>query len=114
MHAARRVIGGHVQRLEVVPVGLDLRALGDLEAEPDEHVLEPLPRLGDEVGVPATWSGHDLGEVESLGLECGTPLGCGELGRRAIQALGIAAVASLTAWPAACFSSTVASPRAAS
>ena len=41
----------HVEGLEVVPVGLHLGPLGDLEAEADEHVLEPLPGLGDEVGV---------------------------------------------------------------
>ena len=46
--------GRHVERLEVVPVALDLGALGDREAEADEHVLEALPRLGDEVGVAAT------------------------------------------------------------
>ena len=51
--AAGRVTLGHVQGLEVVPVGLHLGALGDLEAEPDEHVLQPLPRLGHEVGVAA-------------------------------------------------------------
>ena len=48
----------HVEGLEVVPVGLDLGALGDLEAEPDEHVLEPLPGLRDEVGVAAASGGR--------------------------------------------------------
>ena len=56
----------HVERLEVVPVGLDLGPFGDLEAEADEHVLEPLPRLGDEVGVAALRLAGELGEVEPL------------------------------------------------
>ena len=51
VHAAGRVARRHVERLEVVPVGLDLGALGDCEAEADEHVLEPLAGLGDEVEV---------------------------------------------------------------
>ena len=59
----------HVERLEVVPVGLDLGALGDGEAHADEHVLEALPRLGDEVGVAERGVAERLGEVEALGLE---------------------------------------------
>ena len=35
----------------MLPVGLHLRTFGDLEAEADEDVLEPLPRLGDHMGV---------------------------------------------------------------
>ena len=59
----------HVQRLEVVPVGLDLGAFGDLETEPDEHVLEPLPGLGDEVRVSPLRRADELGEVEAFGLD---------------------------------------------
>ena len=57
----------HVQRLEVEPVGLHLGAFGDGEAEPDEHVLEPLPRLRHRVLVAAPGRRQVLGEVESLG-----------------------------------------------
>ena len=64
-----RVPVAHVQGLEVVPVGLHLRALGDLEAEADERVLETFPGLGDEVGVAALRAAHELGEVESLRLD---------------------------------------------
>ena len=49
----RRVSLSHVERLEVVPVGLDLGALRDSEAEADEHVLETFPRLGHQVGMAA-------------------------------------------------------------
>ena len=75
VHAPRRVLRRHVQRLEVVPVGLHLRALGDLEAEPDEHVLQALPGLGDDVCVPAGRAAHHLGEVQPLGGQLGGPLG---------------------------------------
>ena len=43
--------GGKLRALEVVPVGLDLGALGHGEAHADEDVLEPLHGLGDEVEV---------------------------------------------------------------
>ena len=67
--AARRVVLAHVEGLEVVPVGLHLGPFGDLEAEPDEHVLEPLPRLRDEVGVATARLAGELGQVEPLGLD---------------------------------------------
>ncbi len=69
--ASGRVPHAHVERLEVVPVGLDLRAFGDLETEPDEHVLEPFPRLGDEVGVAPGGLADVLRQVEALGLDAG-------------------------------------------
>ena len=83
-HAARRVAGAHVQRLEVVVVGLHLGPFGHLEAEPDEDVLEPLPRLRHRVQVAAPRAGRDLGEVEPLGFE---PQSAG--GRRELRAAGV-------------------------
>ena len=68
-HAAGRVGGRDVERLEVVPVGLDLGTLGHGEAHADEDVLEPVPGLGDEVEVPRSRRVDDLGEVEPLGVE---------------------------------------------
>ena len=52
----RRGPGGrrHVERLEVVPVGLDLGTLGHREAHADEDVLEALAGLGDQVEVAPT------------------------------------------------------------
>ncbi len=44
---------GDVEGAEVVPVGLDLGTLGDLEPHADEHVLEGVPGPGDEVEVAA-------------------------------------------------------------
>ena len=69
---------GEVQRAEVVPLGLDLGALRHREAHADEDVLEPLPGLGDEVGVTQAARGHDLGEVEPFGLELRGPVVVGE------------------------------------
>ena len=71
--AARRVPLAHVEGLEVVPVGLHLGALGDLEAEADEDVLEALPRLGHEVGPTTRRLAGELGEVEALGLDAARP-----------------------------------------
>ena len=66
----------HVQRLEVVPVGLDLWTFGDLEAETDEDVLQALPCLRDEVGVTASRLADELGEVEPFGFDtCDERLG---------------------------------------
>ena len=47
----RRVRRRVVERVEVVVDGLDLGALGDVEAEPDEDVLDLAPGLGDQVQV---------------------------------------------------------------
>ena len=43
LHRAGGMAGREVQGFEVVPVELDLGTLGDLVAEPDEHVLELAP-----------------------------------------------------------------------
>ena len=61
VHAARRVGRGDVERLEVVPVGLGLGALGHREAHADEDVLELGPGLGHEVQVAPGRRGAHLG-----------------------------------------------------
>ena len=53
LHRARRMAGREVERLEVVPVELDLGAFGDLVAEADEHVFELAPDPRDRMQVPA-------------------------------------------------------------
>ena len=91
----------HVQRLEVVPVGLDLGAFGDLEAEADERVLEPFPGLGDEVGVAARRCADELGEVESLAFDPSVERLAAERRRGELSsAAATAAIASLIACPA--------------
>ena len=109
--APRRVRPGHVERLEVVPVALHLGALGDLEAEADEHVLEPLPRLGDDVGVAPSGAHEHLGEVECARRRAGR-----RARRRPAHAQALVDRGGhrrrrprWSAWPAALRSSTVAS-----
>ena len=62
---------GDVERLEVVPGALDLGSFGHRVSHADEHVLEPVPGLGDWMEVPSAQRhllGQALGEVETLGL----------------------------------------------
>ncbi len=66
------MILGNVERLEVAPAGLDLGALGYLVSEADEHVLERLADLGDEVQMPAEPTREHLGQIETVR---GEPLG---------------------------------------
>ena len=49
LHGARRVVGPEVERVEVEPLGLDDRALGDLPAHRDEDVGDQLGAGGDRV-----------------------------------------------------------------
>ena len=71
---------GDVERLEVVPGGLDLGTFRHGEAHADEHVFETVAGLGDQVGVTAAELTANLGEVEPLVFEL-SGAGCGlELG----------------------------------
>ena len=78
----------HVQRLEVVPVGLHLGTFGDLEAEADERVLQPFPCLGHEVGVAALRSADELGEIESFGVDPRVERLAAERGAAALERRG--------------------------
>ena len=49
LHLAGRVVGREVERVEVVPLGLDLRSLGHLVAHADEDVDQPLGQRRDRV-----------------------------------------------------------------
>ena len=88
VHAARRVVGWQVECLEVVPVGLDVGTLGDLEPEPDEHVFEPFPRLRHDMSVAAPWSRHHLGEVDPFRSELSDALGRCKVSTPLSQAFG--------------------------
>jgi hypothetical protein len=48
-HRARRVVAADVERVEVQPLGLELGALGDLVAHPDEDVGDPVGQRGQRV-----------------------------------------------------------------
>ena len=70
--AAGRVVRPDVQRVEGQPLGLDLRALGDLPAHADEDVLDP---LGDEADrVPGAERRLRAQDGEVLGLLDEDPL----------------------------------------
>jgi len=60
------VRGRDVERLEVVPVVLDLRTLGDAVTEADEDVLELALDLGHEVQVTAHATVRSRGQVEPV------------------------------------------------
>src|SRR5438270_9755674 len=84
----------HVESLEVVPVGLDLWALGHGVAHADEQVFELVASLGDQVQVSSLATTDHLCEVETLGLEKALAFAGPELGsprrQRAVDAcLGV-------------------------
>ena len=63
---------GDVESLEVAPARLYLGTLRDLIAHADEHVLERLTRLGDQVQVAGETTRQDFGQIEAVGREpCG-------------------------------------------
>src|SRR5438445_3075770 len=66
LHGARRVRGRDVERLEVVPVVLDLRTFGDAVPEPGEDVLQLALDLRDEMQMPPGTAVPAGGEVETL------------------------------------------------
>src|SRR4051812_1382627 len=71
----------HVEGLEVVPVGLDLRPLRYRVAHGHEQVLELVAGLGHEVTMSPrrTPALDDFGQVEPLRLDAELPLAGGEL-----------------------------------
>ncbi len=66
---ARGVVRGDVQRVEVVPIVLDLRALGDGEAHVGEDRGDLLGDLADRVDGPRRAGPRGQGHVEPFGLE---------------------------------------------
>ena len=83
LHVARGVVGRHVQRLEVVPVGLDLRPRADHEPELEEDVLDLAPHLRQRVQRPQPPTARRQRHVDdarqvfaqALLVEPGQPLG---------------------------------------
>ena len=78
LHRARRVVGRVVQRGEVEPVVLDLRAVAHVEAHAAEDLLDALPRQADGVqpALPARAAGQR--HVQCLGLQLALQLGIGQ------------------------------------
>ena len=66
LHLPRRVVGAEVQGVEVEPLVLDLRALGDLPAEPDEEVGDLLREDVERVAGAQRPAPHGDGDVHAL------------------------------------------------
>ena len=101
LHRAGRVCRRDVERLEVVPVVLDLGTLGDPVAEPDEDVLELAPDLRDEVEVTVAATVPTDGEVDRSGRRRPPARPPARLARGLDAARSTAARYAPTAWPAA-------------
>ena len=90
----------HVERLEVVPVVLDLGALGDAVAQAHEDVLELALHLRDEVQVAPRAAVAAEGEVEAVALPACAASTAASSARRASTSSAIAAFVSATDLPA--------------
>ena len=66
LHRARGVVGAEVERVEVEPLGLDARALGDLPAHRHEDVGDPLGQRRDRVPGAARPAVPGQGDVDDL------------------------------------------------
>ena len=88
LHRAGGVAGQDVQRLEVVPVVLDLGPLHDAVAHAHEDVLELALHLGDEVEVPAGAAVAAEGEVEAVALPAVAASAAASSARRASASVG--------------------------
>ena len=67
MHRARRMVRGEVQRLEVVPVVLDLGTFGHRIAELRENRLDALARAGERMDGAALAIASRLGDIDAFG-----------------------------------------------
>src|SRR4249919_1975727 len=107
VHRARRVVRREVQRLEVVPVVLDLRTIGQRIAQATEDVGDALQRAADGMDSTARgvatrqrdvdgFSGHTYGKdgCMQLGLACGKRLADGVAG----TVDGFAGLLALIGW----------------
>src|SRR5262249_59413340 len=66
LHRARRMILGAIERGEVVPVVLDLRTVGDLEADRAPDLLDALPGADDRMHAAAARAAGGERDVERL------------------------------------------------
>ncbi len=82
LRVSSRVVRQHVQRIEVVPLRLDLGSLGDFVAHGDEHVGQPVGEGGDGMArarrnlIPGQGHVDRLGDQHlpvSFGLQLGLP-----------------------------------------
>ena len=69
MHRPRRVMRREIQRLEVVVVVLDLRAIGALVAEPREDADDAIQRARDRMQAAAPILAAGQADVDAFGRE---------------------------------------------
>ena len=79
---------GHVERGEIIPLGLDLGPLGDGEAEVRENLGELIHHLAHRVDAALRGLGRGKRQVELLGREPPIELGIFERGLAAGQRIG--------------------------
>ena len=104
VHRPRRMVGRNVQRLEVMEIVLDLRPLGDREADPGEECLDARQGAAERMAaagpLPPPWQRH----VNRLARQPGIQrrrfqrrLACGDGGFQRLLSLvdGLAGVAPL-------------------
>ena len=103
VHRARRVVGGDVERLEVVEVVLDLGPLGHAESGAAEDRLDPQPRARDRMQPAGRLAAARQGDVDGAGATARESSAAASSSRAArIERGGDAAFASLIAAPADC------------
>jgi hypothetical protein len=88
-HRAGRVVAADVEGVEVQPLGLELRALGDLVAHPDEDVGDPVGQRGQRVP-GARGAAGPTGSVTSTRSSASTRASrsASSSARRALEGLG--------------------------
>ena len=79
LHRARRVVLGAAQGGKVVPVGLDLRAVGDIEADRAKYFLDPALATHQRMQSAARAGAPRQAHIEGLGGQARSHLRLGEL-----------------------------------
>ncbi len=69
VHGPGRVVGGNVERLEVVEVVFHLRAFGDVEAQAQEEVFHAPAHARDRMQGPGLFAAAGQGHVQGLGAQ---------------------------------------------
>ncbi len=70
LHLARRMVRPEVQRVEVVPLGLHFRTVGDLPSHGDEEVLDILHELRQRMARAQRLTLDRQGHVDGFGGQC--------------------------------------------
>ena len=65
MHCPRRMVGGNVERFEIVEVVLDLGPFHDIESEMAKERLNSLQRSGDRMKPPGPLAAPGEGDVDA-------------------------------------------------